>query len=124
MERRGQYIEQLDYQLPKGGQHPFAQLAKRCLQNEPSERPTADELMTALEEMRIDIEGPYRDVARADAVRQVVTVKALRKRETEMSEKTDNLARKEIEIQQLQQELEHAQAVSYTHLTLPTIYSV
>ena len=112
MERRGQYIEQLDNQLPRpqGEQHPFVQLVRRCLQNEPSERPTSDELVTVLEEMRVNIEGPYGDVARADAVRQVVTVKALRKRETE---KADDLTRKEIEIQQLQQELEHAQVCKW-----------
>ena len=44
-ERRGQYIEQLDYQLPRGGRHPFVQLVKRCLKNEPSDRPTAEEVI-------------------------------------------------------------------------------
>ena len=74
VERRGQYIEQLDCQLPKSdpnGQHLFVQLVKRCLKNDPSDRPTAEEVISSLEEMKVDIEGPYGEVARADAVRQV-----------------------------------------------------
>ena len=109
VERRQQYIEQLDYQLPRsqsGEQHPFVLLVKRCLQNEPPERPTAEQVVTSLEEMKADIEGPYGDVARADAVRQVVIMRALRKRDTEMREKTDESAAKDVEIHQLQQELE------------------
>ena len=74
MQRRGQFIERLDCQLPKSdpnGQHPFVELVKRCLKNDPSDRPTAEEVIISLEEMKADIEGPYGEVARADAVRQV-----------------------------------------------------
>ena len=73
-ERRGKYIEQLDCQLPRSGpnrQHPFVQLVKQCVKNEPSDRPTAEEVITLLEGMKANIEGPYGEVARADAVRQV-----------------------------------------------------
>ena len=108
-ERRRQYIGQLESKLPSGDHHPFVQLVKRCLHNDPSERPTSEELMTSLEEMKADIEGPYGEVARADAVRQVVTTRALRKRETEVRRKTDESAAKDEEIHQLQQELEHEQ---------------
>ena len=110
-ERRRQYIEQLDYQLPKSKEkyHPFVQLVKRCLQNKPPDRPTAEEVITALEEMKADIEGPYGEVVRADAVRQVVMMRALKKRETEVRKKTDESAAKDEEIHQLQQELEHEQ---------------
>ena len=110
-ERRGQYIEQLDYQLPrsKDKYHPFVQLVKRCLKNEPSNRPTAEEIITSLEEMKADIEGPFGEVARIDAVRQVVMMKALKKRETEVREKIDESAAKDDEIHQLQQELGHEQ---------------
>lgn len=104
VERREEYIKQLDYELPKGGNHPLVLLAKRCLQNDPVKRPTADELVTTLDEMRIDLEGPYGDVTRADAVRQVIIVKALKKKETH---ERDNLRTKDAEIQELQQELEH-----------------
>ena len=124
MERRGQYIEELNYQLPKSGQHPFVQLMKRCLQNEPSDRPVADELVSSMEAIRHDAEGSYGEVTRTDAVRRVVTVRALRKREMERREKEDNLIRKDIEIQQLQQqneqlqeELEHAQVCTFVKVS-------
>ena len=109
VERRGQYIEQLEENLPRGGQHPFVQLVKRCLQNEPSDRPTSEELIASLEEMKTAIEGPCGDVVRADAVRQVVMMRAILRREAEVREKTDEAAAKDEEIHQLQQELEHEQ---------------
>ena len=111
VERRRQYIGQLESKLPSGDHHPFVQLVKRCLHNDPSERPTSEELITSLEEMKADIEGPYGEVTRADAVRQVVMMRVLRKRETEVREKTDESAAKDQEIHQLQQELEHEQVV-------------
>ena len=112
VDRRGQYIQQLDYQLPRsrGGQeHPFVQLVKRCLENEPSDRPSSEELVAALQEMKAEIEGVYGDIVRADAVREVVMKRALRKREVEVREKTAESAEKDVEIQQLQHELEHEQ---------------
>ena len=109
VERRRNYIDQLNYQLPKSGQHPFVQLVTRCLQNEALQRPTAEELVTSLVEMKADIEGPYGEVAKADAVRQVVMMRALRKRDTEVREKSDESAAKDVEIHQLQEELEHEQ---------------
>ena len=109
VERRRQYIGQLESKLPSGEHHPFVQLMKRCLHNDPSERPTSEELITSLEEMKADIEGPYGEVTRIDAVRQVVMMRALRKRETEVREKTDESAAKDEEIHQLQQEMEHEQ---------------
>ena len=80
MERRGQYIEELNYLLPKCGQHPFVLLIKRCLCNEPSERPVADELVSTLEAIKIDAEGGCGEITRADAVRQVMTVRTLKKK--------------------------------------------
>ena len=53
--------------------------------------------------MKADIEGPYGEIAKADAVRQVVMTRALRKKDTERS---DESAAKDLEIQRLQQELE------------------
>ena len=109
VERRECYIEQLKCTLLRGELHPYVQLMKRCLKNESHERPTAEELVTSLEEMKADIEGPYGDITKADAVTQVVTMRALRKRETEVREKTAESAIKDAVIQQLQEELEHKQ---------------
>ena len=109
VDRRGRFIEQLENKFPTGEQHPFVQLVKRCLHNDPSQRPTSEEIVASLEEMKADIEGPYGEVARIDAVRQVVMMRALRRREIEVREKTDESAAKDEEIHQLQQELEHEQ---------------
>ena len=109
MERRGQYIEELNYLLPKCGQHPFVLLIKRCLCNEPSERPVADELVSTLEAIKIDAEGGCGEITRADAVRQVMTVRTLKKKERESREKEEGLSRRNIQIHQLQQENERLQ---------------
>ena len=109
VKRRWRYIEQLDYQLPKSGQHPFVQLVKRCLQNEPSERPTAEQLVLSLGEMKADIEGPCGEVTRAEAVRHVVTMRAILRKEREMRRKDVDSVAKDEEIQHLQLELEHEQ---------------
>ena len=109
VKRRGQYIEQLNSEFPNNGQHQFVQLVTRCLQNEPHERPTTEELITSLEEMKAEIEGPYGDIAKADAVRQVVTMRALRRREIEVREKRDESSAKDVEIHKLQKKLEHEQ---------------
>ena len=108
-ERRQKYFEQLEDNFLRGSRHPFVQLVKRCLKNDPSDRPTAEEVVTSLEEMKADIEGPYGEVARIDAVRQVVMMRALRRRESEVREKTDESAAKDEEIHHLQQDLEHEQ---------------
>lgn len=110
VERHGKYIEQLDYQLPKCGQHPFVLLVKRCLQNEPSERPTAEQLVSSLGDMKADVEGPCGEVTRAEAVRQVVTMRAILRKEREVRRKDADSAAKDGEIQHLQLELEHEQA--------------
>ena len=95
--------------LPDGRQHALVQLLKQCLKNNPSQRPTAEELITSLVEIKADIEGPYGEVAKIDAVRQVVMMRALRKRDMEVREKSDESAAKDVEIQQLQEELEREQ---------------
>ena len=109
VDRRELYLEQLERKLPGGREHPLVQLLKQCLNNNPSQRPTAEELIASLVEMKAAIEGPYGEVAKADAVRQVVMMRALRKRDTEVREKSDESAAKDVEIRQLQEELEHEQ---------------
>ena len=108
-ERRQKYFEQLEDNFPRGSRHPFVQLVKRCLKNDPSDRPTADEVLTSLKEMKADIDGACGNVARADAVRQVVMMREILGREREVRRKTDESAAKDEEIHQLQQELEHEQ---------------
>ena len=92
------------------------QLVKRCLKNEPSDRPTANEVITALKEMKVDIEGPCGSVTRIDAVRQVVMMREILGKETEVRRKTDESAAKDDEIHQLQQELEHEQVLQSSNL--------
>ena len=100
VERRKAYFDL----LPFGTRHAYVQLTKDCLHNSPSRRPTAEQLLATLEGMRADIEGPCGAVARADAVRQVVMMKAFAKKDTEMREKMNELAAKNEEIQDLQQQ--------------------
>ena len=125
VERRQNYIEQLEDNFLRGGRHPFVQLVKRCLKNNPSDRSTAEQVITSLEEMKADVEGPYGDVSRIDAVRQVVMMRALKQRETEVRRKTDESLAKDDEINHLQQELEHEQVgmikVIFKHSAIHTI---
>ena len=111
VERRMRYIQQLENKFPTSDQHPLVLLVKRCLHNDPSERPTTEEVVASLEEMKADIEGPYGEIARADVMRQVVMMRVLKRREMEVMEKSDESAAKDKEIHQLQQELDHEQVV-------------
>ena len=93
VERRQPYFDQLEGKA-------LVPLVKTCLHNDPSHRPTAVQLVTALEEVKGDIEGPCGELTTMDAVRQVKIAKALK------IEKVDQLAAKDHEIQQLLQQLE------------------
>ena len=77
-------------------------MIKDCLRNAPAHRPTAKQLLTALEGMKGVIEGGYGELATADAVRQVRTMKALKSR---TEDKLNELAAKDEQIQRLQQQL-------------------
>ena len=101
MGRRGQYFEQLEeMQLATGRvKRVLVQLIKDCLHNSPPQRPTAEQLVTALEGMKSDMEGCYGDLATIDAVRQVKTMKA-------MKQNSDELSAKDEEIHHLQQQLQ------------------
>ena len=72
---------------------------ENCLCNDASQRPTAEQLVSALEEMKANIEESYGKLAKVDAVRQVMTMKAFQQCE---KENADEMIAKDDEIQQLQ----------------------
>ena len=67
VERRDEYIQLLHQQL--GEHHPLVQLVKQCLEDEPSERPSAEELLWQLEGMRAQIEDPYEHLTKLEAMK-------------------------------------------------------
>ena len=95
VERRQLYFDQLKEET-------LVPLIKSCLHNTPLRRPSAEQLVRGLEEARATIEGDYGELATVDAVRQVRTMKALKKRS---EDKINELATKDENIQQLQQQL-------------------
>ena len=87
------------------------QLTKDCLHNSPSRRPIAEQLVATLEGMRADIEGPCGGaVARADAVRRVVMMKAFIGAQSAMREQTNELAAQNEEIRQLHSQIQVCKA--------------
>ena len=97
------YFDQLEIVLPGGNRHRLIQLIKGCLRNDPSQRPTAEQLVSGFEEMKTDVEGSYGQLAKVDAVRQVMTMKTFQQHQ---KENTDEVIAKEEEIQQLRQQLQ------------------
>ena len=69
VERRGEYIQLLHQQL--GDQHPLVQLVKHCLHNIPSRRPSTQELLQRLENMRAQIEDPYEHLTKLEAMKML-----------------------------------------------------
>ena len=102
VDRRQAYINQLEDLLPGGIRRPLIQMIKDCLRNAPAQRPTAEQLVTALDEMKLVIEGDYEELVTVDAVRRVRTMKALKSRS---DDKINELAAKDEQMQQLQQQL-------------------
>ena len=92
-------MDQFENVLPEVNGRPLLQLIKDCLRNAPSHRPTAEQLVTALEEMKAGDRGAYGELATIKAVRQVKMTKALK-------DNSNLLAAKDEEIQQLHQQLE------------------
>ena len=101
VERRGRFLDKLERE-----QHCCIQLIKDCLHNTPSRRPTAEQLVATLEGLRADIKGPCGAVARADAVRQVVMMKAFIGTQSAMREQTNELAAKDEVIRQLHHQIQ------------------
>ena len=69
VQRRDEYIKPFRQQL--GEQHPLVVLVEECLDNEPSERPSAQELLQRLEGMKAQIRDPYQHLTKLDAVRML-----------------------------------------------------
>ena len=104
VDRRGTYFECLERELHKESTgYPLVGVVKQCLENILEKRPTAEQLVRVLEGLKEDIEGTCGELTIVDAVRQVKTAMALKKKS---KEKVDELTAKDEEIQQLQQQLE------------------
>ena len=74
MERRRDYIQLLHRQL--GEEHPLVQLVYLCLQDDPAERPSAEELLERLEAVRP--QGAYGSVKMEIGKLQVAMMSVLR----------------------------------------------
>ena len=107
MGRRKAYFDQLEDLLLGEGKHCLIPMIRDCLRNVPSQRPTAEQLVVVLQGMKGDIEGPCGELATMDAARQVKTAMT-------MKQERDQLAAKDQEIQQLQQQLEVCKVCGYT----------
>ena len=67
VQRRDEYIKLLHKQLRE--QHPLVLLVTQCLDDEPSERLSAQELLRQLEGIRTQIEDPYQPLTKLEAIR-------------------------------------------------------
>ena len=101
VDRREIAFEQLEAE-----HHCFEQLIKDCLNNIPVRRPTVEQLVSSLAQMKSEIEGPFGDVSRADAVRHVVTLKTLIEKQATITKQSDVVVAKDDEIQRLQLQIE------------------
>lgn len=109
VERRQAYFEQLEGKV-------LIPLIETCLHNDSSQRPTAEQLVTQLEEVKGDIEGPYGELATMDAARQVKTMKALMS--LRQGRKVQLAAKDQESIQQLQQRLEVVSPIILFHVVI------
>jgi hypothetical protein len=105
VERRRIYVDLLQKEFRDGENHPLTQMVKQCLRNTPSRRPTTEQLVTTLEGIKADIEGPYGQLTKLDAIRQVVTMKHFERK----VRKTDELPSRN------QQQFGHTQVGKYNN---------
>ena len=90
----------LEDSLSGGNKHPLYTLPKDCLNDDPFSRPTAENLVTTLQEIKATIMCPYGiTVARVDAVREVLMVRALREGCAELDATSSELMMKLEEMQ-------------------------
>ena len=70
VQRRDEYIKLLHKQL--GEQHPLVLLVKQCLDDEPSKRPSAQEMLQRLEGIKRSwIADPYQHLTKLEAMRML-----------------------------------------------------
>lgn len=63
VERRISYFEEMERRLPNWAHEMFEGMITDCLSNEPSKRPTAEQVLTSLEEMEREvIDNNYQNV--------------------------------------------------------------
>ncbi len=62
-------------------------MVKQCLQNDPHERPSTENLLTRLQRMRMEVEGEYGGPVKLDMVRVRLT-KEVREKARRMEELT------------------------------------
>ena len=87
LERRGRYIGLLEAMVIS--HHPaLVELVKECLNNDPDQRPTADDLLARLQRMREEVEGEYGGPVKLDMVRVRLAkeVKILNRRIEELTQ--------------------------------------
>ena len=116
VQRRGKYFENLEDLIPYGKARLLVQLTKDCLHNAPSQRPTAEQLVTMLGGMR-EHDDETITCNRAEVVMQTML---FWKQDIEEKEKHEKeLVKKDDKIQQLQQQLHDTQVnkkiATHTH---------
>ena len=80
------YIELLEWKISKD--HPaLVELVKQCLQNDPRERPSTEELLTRLQGMRVEVEGEHGGSIKLDMARLRLS-KEVREKDRRMEELT------------------------------------
>ncbi len=67
VQRRWQQMEQLSRQLGGEG-HPLVQLVVRCLHNDPSQRPSARQVLSQLEGLRANDADPYEHMSKLELI--------------------------------------------------------
>ena len=90
MERRGVYIEKLEY---ASYNHPaLIALVKQCLHNDPRERPSTEALLTGLQGLRAEVEGEYGGGAVRLDLASVRLAKEVKEKDRRLEEKDRRLA--------------------------------
>ena len=78
VERRQNYFEQMEILLPNPEHQFFRRMITDCLSNDPSERPTAEQLVFSLERMQETVQG---EAEMHDEVRQAVAIMKVHRRQ-------------------------------------------